>query len=90
MSNEIENGVKLSKTELRVLAGLNAQARVVELRRRNGGIGHVTVLTHEQVAAVSAKGTIAALQEKGVLVAHYKQFQKIVLPEGVELPAVAA
>jgi hypothetical protein len=86
MSTSIENTAKLNNTHLRVLASLNAQARVVELRRRAGGIGYVATLTHEQVEAVTARKAVEHLQTVGILVPHYKNFQKIILPEGVELP----
>jgi hypothetical protein len=90
MSESIEHTVTLNASQLRVLAAMRAQARVVELRRRANGIGHVTVLTHSQVEAVTARKTVEMFQTNGILVPHYKNFQKIVLPAGVELPVTEA
>lgn len=90
MTNLVQNEMKLTDAQLGVLATMQAKARTVELRRRAGGIGHVVTLTHAQIEEIDSLENVIELQRMGILVPHYKNFQKIVLPEGVELPAVAA
>ena len=87
MTETTENkAIEFTPLQLQVLSNLWAQARTVELRRREGGIGYVTTVTRAQAETQDA-GVVASLLAVEALKPHYKNYFKIVIAEGTELPA---
>jgi hypothetical protein len=57
----------------------------IALRRRNNGVGYVTTVTHMQVHEINQEKIVDELRKFGILVNHYKNQYKIVLPTGINI-----
>ena len=83
--------VEYTAAQLQVLANIWAKAKTQTLNRRprldgTPGVGYVTTISREFVGTQDQR-SVAALLANETLVPHYKNYFKIVMAEGTELPA---
>ena len=88
---ETPTAIVFTPAQLQVLANIWAKAKTQTLNRRprrdgTPGVGYVTTVSREFVGTQDQR-SVAALLANETLVPHYKNYFKIVMAEGTELPA---